>query len=63
MKLRRQCLEYQLRSDRDRWFQRAVDRTSVGKEAVDAARGFSLRLLSFQLQDDVDAAYHKHVVI
>jgi hypothetical protein len=40
MKLSRQRLEYQLGSDRDRRFQRAIDRTSVGKETVDAACGF-----------------------
>jgi hypothetical protein len=57
-----QCLEYQLRGDRDRRFQRAIDRTSIGKETVDAACGFSVRFIRLQFEDNVDAADHEHVV-
>ena len=56
-------LEYQLRSDRDSRFQRAIDRTLVGIETVDPDCGFPLRLLGFKPQDDVGAADHKHVVL
>lgn len=62
-KLRRQCLEHQLRSDRNRRYQRPIDRTSVGKETVDTVCSFSLRLLAFEFQDDVDAADYEHAVI
>jgi hypothetical protein len=61
--LRLQCLEYQLRGDRDRRFQRAIDRASIGKETVDAACGFSVRFIRLQFEDNVDAADHEHVVI
>ena len=60
--LRGQGLEHQLCSDRDCWFQRSIDWTSVGIETVDPARGLSLRLQGLQLQHHVDAADHKHIV-
>ena len=62
-KLRRQRLEHQLRSDRNRRYQRTIDRTSVGEETVDALCRVPLRLLGFQFQDDVDAPDHEHAVI
>ena len=63
MQLRIQCLERQLCSDRDRRFQGSIDRTSVGKESVNAVGGFSVRLLGFQFQDHMDAADHEHVIL
>lgn len=63
MRLRCQSLEYQLRGDRDRWLQRTINRTSVGKETVDPAGGLSVGLLGRQLQDHMDTADHEHVVL
>ena len=62
-KLRRQRLEHQLRGDRNRRYQRTIDRALAGEETVDALCRFSLRLLGFQSQDDVDAPDHEHAVI
>ena len=56
-------LEYQLCSDHNRRFQRAIDRTSIGEETMDSARGFSVRLLGLQLEDYVDAADHEHIIL
>jgi hypothetical protein len=61
--LLRQCLEHQLRSDRNCRFERTIDRTSVGKETMDALCRVPLRLLGFQFEDDVDAPDHEHAVI
>ena len=62
MELRCQLLEDQLGSDRNRGFQRTIDRTPVGEETVDAACSFSVGRLGFQFQDDMDAPDHQHVV-
>jgi hypothetical protein len=63
MELRRQWLKYQFCCDRDRQLQRAIDRTSVGEDTVDAVCLISVRLLGLQFQDDVYAADHEDIVL
>ena len=60
--LSRQCFEYQLCCNRDRRFQRAIDRTSVGEETVHTICGIPVRFCGLQAQDYVDAADDEHVI-
>jgi hypothetical protein len=57
-----QRLENKFGSHRDGRFQSAIHRAKIGKEPMHAVSDFSLRLLSFQFQYDMNPANHQHVV-